>query len=61
MATALGWGLTDDEMIYHRGAGMIKRYGSRPGRKATEPSFTITASGFWRGGRNQVSPRIDDK
>ena len=44
MSEILGWA-PDDEMIYHRGAGMIKRHGTRPGRKATEPSFTITASG----------------
>lgn len=41
LADVLGW--HDSLVVHHiRGAGMTERYGARPGRKASEPCFTIT-------------------
>jgi len=42
MADALGWGDFVAEKVM--GKGMVERYGTRPGRDAGEPAFTIRAS-----------------
>lgn len=43
MAEALGW---NDGMALRqwRGEGMVERYGSRPDREASEPSFAVTGA-----------------
>lgn len=42
MAEALGFGDFEAEKVM--GRGMVERHGTRPGRAATEPAFTIRAS-----------------
>lgn len=42
MSDAFGWGGFSAEKVM--GGGMVERYGSRPGRSAEEPAFTIRAS-----------------
>jgi DNA (cytosine-5)-methyltransferase 1 len=57
MTEALGRGCHDGwELRYRRGAGMVERYGERPGRTLDEPAFCVTTGAATGGAKHMFWP-----